>query len=494
MIVCFETLGCKLNQSESEALMAAFGSRGFEVHSFSSFVKKASKEEKTADLVLFNTCTVTSMAEQKARRLIKKASTVFPLAVIVVTGCYAQMDPEEIKNLGNRILVADMAGKSRLMDLPLFLQGSYYSGFSLYRQVENFLASSSLTREAESDRFRFQSDDEAFFHSLSIASDSQSFHSRAFVKIQDGCNHRCSYCRIPLARGNSISLPEAEVLRRIGKVLEWGFKEVVLTGINISDWKSASGNSLNGGGKTFPDLLCSIADLASSAGARVRLSSLEPHFLNEALLEVLQHKAIVPHLHLALQSMSETVLKRMNRPASTEKIIRWIEFYRKQMDHPFLAADLITGFDGETHEEFLQTFSVMESLSFAHLHVFPFSPREGTVAFPPKSPVAQRIRDQRAALFRELSNKGFLSYIAEEEGKNRFLLVEGFSSISKDSRESVQTTEKNPFSLWGVTENYLRPEIIIGKSNLKYYKRRELIPIVLHQENQKLIGKILQKH
>lgn len=436
MNTAFYTLGCKLNQSESEALASSFRSRGFSVVPTSS----------EASIYIINSCTVTSMAEQKARRMIRKFSSAHPESVVIVTGCYAQLDPEELDALGTNVAITGMEGKSRLLDLPEFLQHHDLSGIPMIQLVRDFF---NMKGSDESvDRFRFNASH-------------YSYHSRAFVKIQDGCNNRCSYCRVPLARGNAVSLELDPSLERIRSVLEGGYREVVLTGVNISAWRG-KGNS---GG--LGDLIVAAADLAGEYGARIRLSSLEPDRLDARLLEALSHPAVAPHFHLPLQSMSQSVLSRMNRHYRIDEVMEWIARVRESVCNPFMAADIITGFDGESESEFEEGFEIMKQLDFAHLHVFPFSPREGTASEKPLRPVPERIRDERAKLYRELSASSYQTYCEANEGRKCGFLVEGI----KEAEEMI--------SARGLTDNYLRGELKLGVDEAASIKleKKKIIPV-----------------
>ncbi len=414
--VAFYTLGCKLNQSESEALASAFQSRGF-------FIIPSSEE---ADLYIVNSCTVTSMAEQKARRMIRKFSS--GTSLVVVTGCYAQLDPNEIKELASNVIVTGMDGKSKLIDLPIFLQSHQFSGKSLSAQIKEFFLLPS--RSETTDRFRFN-----------IAE--FSYHSRAFIKIQDGCDNRCHYCRIPLARGNSQSLSLPLIQQQVDALLKSNYKEIVLTGINISAW-SDSPYPKTIARLELADLILAVAKQVTAAGARLRLSSLEPDKLTSRLLDALCVDGVVPHLHLALQSLSQSVLTRMNRHYPLEPVLEWIKEYRRRVKNPFMATDLITGFDGESDEEFDESYKQLQELNFAHLHVFPFSKREGTVSYQPKAPVPERIRDERAEKLRILSEESLNFYWETFKGKSLDFLVEG--EIEKEGL----------IYFYGLTENYLQ--------------------------------------
>ena len=438
MKIAFYTLGCKLNQSESEALADSFRGQGF-------FIVLPSE---TAQIYVVNSCTVTSKAEQKARRMIRKFSATNSDSIIIVTGCYAQMNSQQISQLGENIIVTGMDGKSRLNDLPKFIKNRYQFSISLLNLVKEFF--NLEIKHDEKSRFRFQNSQ-------------YSYHSRAFVKIQDGCDNSCSYCRVQIARGKAVSLELVEVLKQIEAVLQSGYKEIVLTGVNISAWKSLDSK------KDLADLIIGVADIAVSYSARIRLSSLEPDRLDDKLLDALSHKGVAPHFHIPLQTLSQSVLERMNRHYLITDVLKWIKKLRTKIDNPFLAADIISGFDGESDIEFNESFSLMKKLGFAHLHVFPFSPREGTISYKPKHPVAERIRDERAAKYRQLSTNLNSTYQNESIGREEYLLVENIKE------------NENDYILTGITGNYLRPLLKLSTSKFRELKieKKQLIKIKL---------------
>ncbi|OHD75400.1 MAG: tRNA (N(6)-L-threonylcarbamoyladenosine(37)-C(2))-methylthiotransferase MtaB, partial [Spirochaetes bacterium RBG_16_67_19] len=323
MRASFHTFGCKLNQFETEALASAFRSRGF------SLVE--SGEE--AEVYLINTCTVTGKSEQKARRFIRGLARRRPAALLVVTGCYAQLEGAAIERLGPNVTVVSQADKSLLLDLPRRLQ-------------EQGTGARIPKGGGSPDPFAFQVQ-------------RYSFHSRAFLKIQDGCDHRCAYCRVPLARGGSVSLDPELAVRRAGLLEQAGYREVVLTGVNLSAWRH--------GGEGLGELLERL--LISTVGIRLRLSSLEPETIKPALVQALRHPRVCPHFHLPVQSGSDRVLLRMRRRYRAEQVRRAVGLLRAVRPEPFLAADLIAGFPGETEEDFQASYDLAESLGFAKLHV-----------------------------------------------------------------------------------------------------------------------------
>jgi threonylcarbamoyladenosine tRNA methylthiotransferase MtaB len=367
MRASFHTFGCKLNQFETEALASAFRGQGF------SLVDPAEE----AEVYLINTCTVTGKSEQKARRFIRGLARERPGALLVVTGCYAQLDPRALESLGPNVAVVSQADKSLLLDLPRRLQ-----------EGGGGRAEALRGRGGQPDPFGFQVE-------------RYSFHSRAFLKIQDGCDRRCAYCRVPLARGGSLSLEAATAVERARALESAGYREVVLVGVNLSAWRNGVGTPQGEAG--LGELLGRL--LAATTRVRLRLSSLEPETLKPALVQALRDPRVCPHFHLPVQSGSDRVLLAMRRRYRAEQVRRAAGLLRSARESPFLAADLIAGFPGETAEDFRLTYTLAESLGFAKLHVFPFSPRPGTAAAGMAGKVPERVRDERVRALTQLSDR-----------------------------------------------------------------------------------------
>ena len=397
MRASFHTFGCKLNQFETEALASAFRSRGF------SLVDPSEE----SDLYLVNTCTVTGKSEQKARSYIRRLSGSRPRALVLVTGCYAQLDPKGLSELGPNVVVVSQSDKSLLLDLPQRLLEQAAAGPSAaglagaLSMQAGALAPRTGIGVGLADPFRFNVE-------------RYSFHSRAFLKIQDGCDHRCAYCRVPLARGGSVSLDAEAAAQRARALAEAGYREVVLTGVNISAYRA--------GEVGLAGLLERL--LAATGEVRLRLSSLEPEAVTPALVEVLRHPRLCPHFHLPVQSGSDAVLLAMRRRYRAQQVRRAVEALRAARGEPFLAADLIAGFPGETEQDFQCTFRMAEELGFAKLHVFPFSPRPGTAAARMPGRVPERIRDQRVRALTELSDALGLRYRRSWVGREVEVVLE----------------------------------------------------------------------
>ena len=403
MKVLVYTLGCRLNQCESEALMEAFLKAGFE---------KAEREEDAA-IAVVNTCTVTSKAEQKARRMIRLFSK--SAKVLIVTGCYAELDRAEIEKLGEHVHIYGLKEKGSLLKLPDYLRTAMHSYMDLNEAVSAF-------KDEKTDPFIFDAS-------------SFSYHSRAYLKVQDGCDNACAYCRTTIARGPSVSLDIDEVVKRAKKIESEGLHEIMLTGVNLTMYNHDKG----GLGELTEHLLNELGP-----DMRLRFSSLEADHVDDRLLECLRDERIFPHFHLPIQSASNRVLKRVGRKYTIEHIEYIIAKMREYKDDPFIACDIIAGLPGEGEEEFMLTYDFLERMGFAAFHVFPYSPREGTLLWGAKDRVEERVRDERAERLRALSAVHSRRYISRQEGKNVEIIVE---------------KERNG-KLYGTTGNYLKAEIV----------------------------------
>ena len=426
MFFSVHTLGCKLNQLESEAITDAFSRGGFNP------VSGASKEP---GIIIINTCTVTSMAEQKARRLIRKLLKDYPAASLIITGCYAQMDKEIIeKEFPERVFVLPGESKDRLLDLPVhFIKEGIEPVLASFFSVSPRLGESP---SAEFPSFRFRP--EKF-----------SSHSRGFMKIQDGCDRHCTYCRVSLARGKSRSLGAKEVLSELISLEERGFNEAVLTGVNITQYKD-----------TDMDLAGLLEFLLKGTRKiRLRLSSIDPDMLSEKLFSVLADKRIRPHFHLSLQSGSTAILDKMGRAYTPPEIEKTADRLRSVKDDPFLACDIIAAFPGETEDEFEETRALCERTGFSWIHAFPFSPRPGTAAcnFPGRIP--EREAKRRVEILTKLAVKGRLKYLGRWKGREVEAIIE-----APHSAGAGKTPGGMKRAVPGVSENYLKL-LICGANN-----------------------------
>lgn len=382
MNVCVYTLGCRLNQCESEAIADAFAQEGFTVVG----------EETPADLYIVNTCTVTSKAEQKARRMIRKFASV---GVTVATGCYAQVNEEELASLSENVIVVPLEKKAHLLKLATHLKASLVSGFDLRTGCLSF---------ADGKASVFDYDAASF-----------SYHSRAYLKIQDGCDNNCAYCRVHIARGKALTLDPDIVVERALALEAAGFSEIMLTGVNLTMYDHQN----QGLGGLLEKLLAQLGP-----SIRLRLSSMEPDHIDDRLLDILSDYRMQPHFHIPVQSASDKVLVRVNRHYGMDHLTRVVERLRQVKDDPFLAADVITGLPAEDDEEFEKTYRFFAGQKFAQMHVFPFSPRPDTALYLAKDKVPESVRDQRAARLRELSATLHTDYLVRQSGKETEVVLQ----------------------------------------------------------------------
>jgi len=418
--VSIYTLGCKLNQLESEALADSFIHCGFTLLPFNADSARA-----VPDLIIINTCTVTSRSDQKARRVIRKSLTDSRESVVIATGCYAKLDGEKIAALDDDIhadFSADFSGdfsggrrlfvtadKTRLLDLPAYLRETLKRENARAEDLGPLIAAWLETEAADGETpgaaFRFRP--RQF-----------SFHTRGFLKIQDGCNNHCTYCRIRLARGPGVSMPAAGVLAELQSLEEHGFWEAVLTGVNISQYHD---DELSGS-KGLGGLLNYLLGNTHSIG--VRLSSLEPEIIDEDLCAVLAHGRIRPHFHLSVQSGSNSVLQRMGRVYTSATVERAVSLLRSVKRNPFLACDIITGFPGETTADFEQTRELCHNAGFAWIHAFPYSKRPGTAAFSLAQTVPEREAVRRVEQLTDMARRGRRVYVNSWMGAEVEALIE----------------------------------------------------------------------
>ncbi|UTC78238.1 tRNA (N(6)-L-threonylcarbamoyladenosine(37)-C(2))-methylthiotransferase MtaB [Treponema sp. OMZ 799] len=459
--VRIETLGCRLNQVESEALAVRFAEFGFDV-----FSKETDLSVLPVRLCIVNTCTVTGKAEQKARRLIRLLLKEHGEAVILVTGCYAELEADSIEKINERIIAFSGKKKDELDSLPQFLKEICLKNKNLkegtFELKENLLIfrNKIYSKEVKSDKSFLIKETERRKAMFKLSSPVFFFHSRASLKVQDGCNNACAYCRIRLARGTSVSLPAEEAVRRIIKIEKNGASEVVLSGVNLSQYRDEA----YGG---FANLLAML--LENTKKIRLRISSMYPECIDEDILKIVEDKRICPHFHLSVQSGSDKILKAMNRPYREIDIRRAVDNLRKVKDNPFIGCDIITGFPSETEEDFLQTFKMCEDLQIPGIHVFPFSARPGTRAFLMKPKVPEREAGRRAGLLSALSEKNYQSYLASCNGKVFFGVTEK-PQKNEDLRIVTENYLTLPLKMNNKTENYKGGEglFVIIKDGIAY--------------------------
>ena len=400
--VAFHTLGCKVNFSETSTISREFTSSHYQVVSFTSF----------ADLYVINTCSVTENADKELSVLVKKALKKNPNAFIAVIGCYAQLKPHEIASLDGVDLVLGATEK-----------------FQIIEYVQN------LEKNKSTQIYSCEIEEANFYHT----SYSINERSRAFLKIQDGCDYKCSYCTIPKARGISRSDSLLNVINNAQKIADSGLKEIVLTGVNIGDYgKGEFGNKKHG--HTFLDLVKALENLKSVY--RFRISSIEPNLLSEDIIKFIANsKRFVPHFHIPLQSGSDKILKSMKRRYLSSLYSEKIKQIRSLIPDACIGADVIVGYPSETDEDFLETYNYISGLEISYLHVFTYSERANTDAIKIKHKVDKLTQNKRSKMLRSLSIKKRRYFYESQLGKNHEVLFE---------------SENKKGYITGFTENYIR--------------------------------------
>lgn len=422
-MAAFYTLGCKVNQQETAALQELFRQHGYEIVGF----------QNHADVYIINTCTVTHLADRKSRQMIRRAVGRNPRAVVAVMGCYTQINPEEVLAIPGVDIVVGTQDRLRLVQLVEEAARRKAEGVSA-EDVPKINAVRSLPEKP-------------VFEELPLP-DNRS-RTRAFLKIQDGCDQYCAYCIIPYTRGPLRSLPPEMVQERVERLIALGYREIVLTGIHTS----AYGRDLSGD-VTLAGLLHTLVELPGEF--RLRLSSVEPADVSDELLDVMaSSKKICRHLHIPLQSGDDGVLRRMGRPYTTAEYRSLFETARRKMPGLAVTTDVMVGFPGETGEEFENSYRFIASLPFRDLHVFKYSPRPGTVAASLPDQVPPDIKDRRSSRLIGLAEQLSRSFAGGFTGCVLTVLVER-RAAGKQRWE-------------GLTDNYLRvifpaPE---GRSNLQ---------------------------
>lgn len=383
--VALHTLGCKLNFSETTAIGRMLENEGF--------VKKDFEEQ--ADVYVINTCSVTENADKECRQIVRRIQRQAPQAVVVVTGCYAQLKPKEI---------AEIPGVSLVLGAK-----------------EKFNIGQHLKEISQGDSARICScdiDDVNIF----MPSYSVNERTRIFLKVQDGCDYTCSFCTIPMARGRSRSNTIDNVLAEVRKISEGGAKEIVLTGINLGDFgKGESGGKLRE--ENFFDLVRELDDL--DAVDRYRISSIEPNLLSDEIIEfVAKSKRFMPHFHIPLQSGNNKTLAAMRRRYRRELYAEKVEKIKLLMPHCCIGVDVIVGFPGETDEDFSDTAEFLQNLEVSYLHVFTYSERDNTHALTIKPVVPVHVRNERNKVLRNLSYKKMQAFTEKHIGEKRKVLFE----------------------------------------------------------------------
>lgn len=415
--IAYITLGCKLNYAETSTYARILADKGYRTVSPSG----------NADVYVINTCSVTGHADKKCRNIISRLHRRSPDAIIAVTGCYAQLQPESILNMEGVDLVIGAQNKNRLPEIISEFDRTDRSGLfhCPYSGIESvFPAYSSGER------------------------------TRSFLKVQDGCNYFCSYCTVPYARGKSRNIPVATLVKQAEEIAGTGIREIVLTGVNIGDYGRTTGES-------FLNLLKALNEVKGIE--RYRISSIEPNLLTEEIVRWIAGGGtkFLPHFHIPIQSGCDRTLRQMHRRYSVAEFEAKIDLVRKLMETPeergtkvFFGIDVIVGFPGETDEDFEETYRTLERIRPAYLHIFPYSRRDGTPAAARKDQVRESVKSEREAKLQVLCKQLHTEFVA--------------ANIERKASVLFESTEKDGF-ISGYTENYIcvkRPAdaSLIGKT------------------------------
>jgi len=400
--VAFYTLGCKLNFSETSTIARNFQDEGFDRVDF----------EEVADMYVINTCSVTENADKQFKQIVKKAMKLNDKAFVAAVGCYAQLKPEELAAVDGVDLVLGATEKFKITD--------YINDLS-----KNDMGEVHSCEIEEADFY--------------VGSYSIGDRTRAFLKVQDGCDYKCTYCTIPLARGISRSDALENVLKNAYEISQQGIKEIVLTGVNIGDYgKGEFGNKKHE--HTFLDLVKALDEVEGIE--RLRISSIEPNLLkNETIEFVSKSRTFVPHFHIPLQSGSNEILGKMKRRYQREVYVDRVNKIREVMPNACIGVDVIVGFPGETDEHFLETYNFLNELDISYLHVFTYSERDNTEAATMENVVPMNVRSKRSKMLRGLSVKKRRAFYESQIGTNHTVLFEG------ENKEGY---------IHGFTENYVK--------------------------------------
>ncbi|MCP4716353.1 MAG: tRNA (N(6)-L-threonylcarbamoyladenosine(37)-C(2))-methylthiotransferase MtaB [Deltaproteobacteria bacterium] len=412
--IALTTLGCKVNQCDSAALQDMLENAGFHFVSFG----------QRADIYIINTCVVTARTEAQSRQLIRRALRANAGARVLVTGCYVQKDPEVVFALDQRVHIIGNAEKK---DISAYVDRLLTSAESSVKDVSSIAAETQFSTPA-------------FSHFPE--------RTRAFLKIQDGCNSRCSYCIVPSVRGPSRSLPMPEVHARLKRLAVNGYREVVLTGIHLGSW----GRDLSPK-RSLVELLQLFARDADCAGMRIRISSVEPQEVTgELSAAILELTCICPHLHIPLQSGDPEILRAMRRPYDPVFFSSLIQELAQTIPGLSIGVDVIAGFPGETESRFENTRALLAGLPISYLHVFPYSRREGTPAAQFSDQVPEQNKKERVRALRSLSDEKKQAFFKNYAGKKLSVLFEG----KRDKKTGL---------LRGIAENYI-PVLCAGPDEL----------------------------
>lgn len=429
MKVHLKTLGCRLNEAELETWAQAFQKSGHQI----------TRQAETADLIVINSCAVTQDAARKSRQLIRRIHRDNPQAKLVVSGCYATLNEDEAASLLGVDLVIGNKDKDRLVDKAL-----------TELNMDSMPALSTEPGE------------------ISLFTRGR---QRAFVKVQDGCRYRCTFCIVTVARGEESSRPVQAVIDEINALHRQGITEVILTGVHLGGYGSDLGNNLS-------DLIKAI--LAKTDIPRLRLGSLEPWELPDDFFQLFDNPRLMPHLHLPLQSGSDTVLRRMARRCKSEEFAAIVSRLRAQIPHFNVTTDVIVGFPGETEQEWQESFNFIKQTGFGHIHIFTYSSRAGTKAAGLPNQLSNDVKKQRSKQLHELAETMKLKFFEDNVGHEFPILWEGYSEALNDDKQRV----------FGYTPNYLRVACVIG--NDRSVENRTLNCLITAVEEDSVVGQLVE--
>jgi threonylcarbamoyladenosine tRNA methylthiotransferase MtaB len=418
--VAFDTLGCKLNFSETSAIKRDFEQEGYEIIEF----------DDKADIYVINTCSVTQSANSTCRNTVRRALRRNPNAFVAVIGCYAQLEPQEIAEIDGVDAVLGAKDKFKLLEL-----------FDSFEKREETLVYNTDVNEAVEFHNSFSSDD----------------RTRAFLKVQDGCSYKCSFCTIPLARGESRSPSISTVIQNAEHLVYEGFKEIVITGVNAGDFG-------RGTDENFYDLVRALDQVGGLE--RIRFSSVEPNLMHEEIIKyVAQSEKLLPHFHMPLQSGSDEMLRLMRRRYNSDLYRQRVELIKSLMPDACIGVDVITGHPGETEERFQESFDFIDSLDVSYLHVFTYSERPDTHALSIEPNVQDSVRKERTHKLRGLSKKKRFNFDSQFQGETRPSLFEGTD---------------NQGLMYGWTDNYVRVAVPYDERLIN-----RIVPVQLTERSRK---------
>lgn len=432
--VAFYTLGCKVNQYETEAVTGIFEKNGYTVVEF----------DHKADVYVINTCTVTNMSDRKSRQIIRRAKSSNPDSIVVVMGCYAQTASEEVSHIPGVNLVMGTKDRNQILEHIQQLEGSREKKLNV---VGNIMT----VRE---------------FEEMDLSTYKE--RTRAFLKIQEGCSQYCAYCIIPYARGPIRSRKPEDVLKEVERLAEAGFLEIVLTGIHIASYGRDLGDI---------DLVAILQKIHEIEGIRrIRIGSIEPNTITPRFLEaVASLDKLCPHFHISLQSGCDATLRRMNRKYTAEEYKNGVKMLREICPEVAITTDVMVGFPGETEEEFEQTVEFLKEIDFAQMHVFKYSPRKGTPAAQYKDQVAPEEKERRSSILVSMAKENILRFNRRYLGNIMTVLIE-------------QPIKGMEGYVEGLTTNYIRV-VLPGEASLQ----GQLVHVKMEKaEEEYVIGSIVE--